>query len=105
MTAHPQENPDAYEGAGMDAEMDARKRGCITDAGREADISHHISALAGSEICSTLAFCASVHRCVHAPKMHARVHVHLCACAWVHRCIGASVGRRQESTIFESEIG
>ena len=27
MTAHPQENPDAYEGADMDAEMDARKRG------------------------------------------------------------------------------
>ena len=27
MTAHPQENPDAYEGADMDAEMDARKKG------------------------------------------------------------------------------
>ena len=40
MTAHPQENPDAYEGAGMDAEMDARKRGCMTDAGKEAEKQH-----------------------------------------------------------------
>ena len=37
MTAHPQENPDAYEGADMDAEMDARKRGCMTDAGKAAE--------------------------------------------------------------------
>ena len=27
MTAHPHENPDAYEGSDMDAEMGARKRG------------------------------------------------------------------------------
>ena len=39
MTAHPQENPDAYGCADMDAEIDARKRGCMTDAGKDAESS------------------------------------------------------------------